>query len=100
MSKSDPAIQTIEQLKQRFQEMNDQKVRLQTHKEIAEKKLQDLKQQAVDQFGTDDLAKLQAMLQDLKHRNETEKAEYQKRLDEIDRNLQQIDASLRDESPE
>jgi len=91
------STQSIEQLKERFDELNTEKVRLQTQKERAEKDLQELKQQAREQFGTDDLKKLQAMLTDMKKKNEKQKAEYQRQLDEIEQQLLKIDEAVEQE---
>ena len=92
--------QSIEELKERFDSLSTEKVRLQTQKERAEKDLEELKKQSVDQFGTDDLKKLQTMLSDMKKKNEQQKSEYQRQLDEIDGKLLKIDESFEVEDVE
>jgi len=91
--KNEPA-QTIEDLRNRYDALSTERVRLQTQKERAETDLSKIKQQARDEFGTDDLDKLQSMLSEMKLKNEAEKSEYQKRLDEIELKLLKIDQSF------
>ncbi len=97
MNKSVEPAQSIEELKDRFDALSTERVRLQTQKERAEKDLDELKKQARDQFGTDDLEKLQNMLADMKTKNEKQQSEYQKQLDEIDTRLLKIDESFEEE---
>ena len=98
MAKSSQPAQAIEELKSRFDDLNTQKVRLQTQKERAEEDLAELKQQAHEQFGTDNLKKLEAKLAEMKKQNEKQKSEYQKQLDAIDKKLLQIDEMVEEEA--
>ncbi len=89
--------QSIEDLKDRYDKLSTQKVRLQTQKERAEDDLSELKQQALEQFGTDDLKKLESRLAEMKEQNEKQKIEYQKQLDAIEKSLAKIDQSAEPE---
>ncbi len=86
--------QTIEQLKKRFEELSLQKVKYETQRDAAASELADLKQQALELYGSDDVAQLEKMLSEMKTDNEKKRSEYQASLDEIDSNLQAVQESF------
>ena len=59
---NNPEIQTIEKLRERFQALHTEKVRAEQDYKNAQETLDKLQEQAREQFETDDLDKLQAML--------------------------------------
>ena len=69
------------------------KIQLQTQKETAQKRLDELKKQAKKQFGTDDLDELQEKLEEMKDSNAKQLSEYQSSLDAIEKKLVEIDES-------
>lgn len=85
--------QTIEQLRDRYEQLNTRKIQLQTQKETAQKRLDELKKQARKQFGTDDLEELQEKLKEMKDSNAKQLSEYQSSLDTIEKKLIEIDES-------
>ena len=87
---SNESSQTIEQLTNRYQSLNKQKIEADTNLKNAQKQLADLKSQALEEFGTDDLDELRTKLRDMEQENERNRFEYQKKLDEIERNLESV----------
>ena len=51
--------QTIEELTERYQTLNERKIQAQTNLKNAEKQLRELQRKAMDNYGTDDLEELQ-----------------------------------------
>ena len=87
-------LQSIEQLRERYEQLNTRKIQLQTQKETAQKRLDELKQQANTQFGTNDLTELQDKLAEMKKLNAKQLQEYQSSLDVIEKKLASIDESF------
>ncbi|MEX2389191.1 MAG: hypothetical protein WD534_15040 [Phycisphaeraceae bacterium] len=83
--------QTIEQLQQRYNLLNTRRIQAETNLENAEKQLEKLKKQARKQYGTDDVEKLKAKLQQMEADNEKKRAKYQADLDQIEKNLQEVE---------
>jgi DNA repair exonuclease SbcCD ATPase subunit len=79
--------QTIEQLKRRYDTLHTRKIQSETQRESAKEKLDQLQQQARTNYGTDDVAQLQAKLQELIDENACKRSAYQAHLDDIDRKL-------------
>ena len=82
--------QTIEELKSRYDDLNQKKIRFETRREAAEEQLNELKATALEQYGTDDVKKLQEKLKQLKAENEKQRAAYQESLDKIENRLGEI----------
>ena len=53
MAKVKGSTQTIEQLRERFDKLNERKIHLQGQRQNEQKRLAELKQQAIEEFGTD-----------------------------------------------
>lgn len=83
--------ESIEELQSRFAKFSDQRIRVQTQLEEAEKRLLAIQEKAKQEFGTDDVAKLNEMLSTMRKENESRRSEYQKSLDEIDVNLKAVE---------
>jgi hypothetical protein len=79
--------QTIEELQRRYQQLRDKKVAAETHYSNAQKQLDDLKRQARETYGTDDVAQLEQMLAKMRQENEQRRAQYQTELDRIEADL-------------
>ena len=90
-SKSSETIQTIEELQARFQSFAEQKIKVETQRDHARQELEKLKAEALEQFGSDDLATLKSQLQEMRQSNEQKRIDYQKQLDSIEQKLSEID---------
>lgn len=88
MSKS--GNQTIEELQARFKEFSDQRIKIETQREAAVEKLEELKAKARDAYGSDDVKQLEKMLKEMKAANESKRQEYQDSLDKIEKELGEI----------
>ncbi len=62
--------QTIEDLQKRYQHLRDKKVEAETHYRNAQTQLDELKRQAREKYGTDDVSKLEQMLAKMRLENE------------------------------
>lgn len=83
--------QTLEDLKGRYEKLNEQRIRTQTELKHAEDNLSTLQAQAREVWGTDDIDTLEKKLQEMRASNEKKLADYQRHLDEIEANLKQIE---------
>lgn len=88
------AQQSIEQLQQRYQSLHTQKIQADTSLKHAQKQLADLQAQAREKYGSDDVAALQQKLADMKTENEDKRRQYQADLDQIETELQAVDAKF------
>jgi chromosome segregation ATPase len=94
------AAQTITELQERYQKLQAEKVRAETNRENAEKRLSELKAEAREKYGTDDVAELEAKLTEMKAENERKRAEYQAHLDRIESDLAAVEARFDADEPE
>lgn len=100
MAKTEPKLpvntgeQTIEQLQQRYQELNRKKIQAETQRDSAKTRLDELKAQAQEKYGTDDVAKLQEKLTEIISDNAKKRAKYQEDLDKIDKGLADVEAKF------
>ncbi len=83
--------QTLEELRKRYEQLNELRIQAETRQKTALEQLETLRKTARDQFGTDDLPKLKEMLQQRKEENERKRADYQKSLEQIELKLAEID---------
>ena len=81
---------SMEQLRERYERLHEDKIKISTQRDEAQKRLQQLQAEAQSLFGTDDLEELQAQLDHQKKKNEQRRQEYQRSLDQIEQNLMQI----------
>jgi chromosome segregation ATPase len=84
--------QDIEKLRERHKSLEHQKITAEANLMTSEKTLNDLKRQARESYGTDDLDELGKKLDDMKQENETKRADYQQHLDEIEQKLKDINS--------
>ena len=100
MAKSKAKSQTIEELRDRYEELNSKRIVFQTKRDSALEQLNELKASALKQYGTDDVDQLQKKLEELKSENETQRKKYQASLDEIDAQLEGIEEEFADDLDE
>ena len=82
--------QTIEQLQARYEEFKEQKLIVEVQKKSAIEKLDEIKKEALEKYGSDDLDELKSRLAEMKKDNEQKRASYQQSLDEIENRLAEI----------
>ena len=88
---TDYPAQTIETLSDRYRQFNEQKIQAGTNLENAQEQLNKLTEKAMQDYDTDNLEELKKILEDRKRQNEEDRANYQKRLDNIKTELEGID---------
>lgn len=86
--------QTIEQLQQRYQELNRKKIQAETQRDNANARLDELKAKAKRDYGTDDVVELQAKLGEMIAENARKRAKYQEDLDKIEEGLAAVEAKF------
>jgi predicted transcriptional regulator len=84
--------QTIEQLQRRYQDLNTKKIQAETQRDGAAKRLAELKAQALEKYGTDDVGRLKERLTEIITENAAKRAKYQEDLDKIDQGLAAVEA--------
>ncbi len=89
-SRPNTAIETIEKLQSRYQSLTAEKIKVETQREHAQEQLKQIKAQALEQFGSDDLETLKVRLAEMKKSNEQKRVDYQKQLDEIEQRIGEI----------
>jgi chromosome segregation ATPase len=85
------AEQAIEQLQQRYEQLNKQKIQAETKHDSANATLKALKQEARDKYGTDDIDELKRKLAAIKAENEQKRSQYQADLDKIESDLAAVE---------
>ncbi len=90
-SKDPDTPQDIEELRKRHKRLEEQKIAAKTKLEASQQTLDELKQQARERHGTDDLEELRRKLEAMKLENERKRADYQRLLDEIERQLAEVE---------
>jgi|SRR5665213_1243192 len=81
---------TIEQLRKRYDSLNNAKITAEAHYKTAKTDLDELKATAKADYGTDDLESLRAKLKEMEAENDRKLAEYQRHLDTIDAELKEV----------
>ena len=90
MAKTRSSSQTIEELRERYEELNSKRIVFQTKRDSALEQLNELKASAMELYGTDDVDQLQKKLKELKKENEVKRKKYQESLDKIELQLDEI----------
>lgn len=83
--------QDIEELRQRFETLREQRTTAQADLRNVEDQLARLKAQAKEKYGTDDLDELRRKLEEMRAENERKRTEYQAHLDGIDSKLADLE---------
>ena len=81
---------TIEQLRKRYDALNNEQIRADANYKNARKALDELKVMARTDYGTDDLEALRAKLKEMEAENDRKLADYQQHLDTIESNLKEV----------
>jgi chromosome segregation ATPase len=81
----------IETLKQRHAELDRERTTAKANLANATRQLAELKAEAKNLYGTDDLDALRVKLQEMREQNERKRAEYQRHLEEIEAKLTEVD---------
>jgi hypothetical protein len=81
---------TIEQLRKRYDALNNEQIRADANHKNARKALDELKVMARTEYGTDDLDALRAKLKEMEAENDRKVADYQQHLDTIEANLTEV----------
>src|SRR5690606_9852337 len=89
-------IRRFEDLKKRHDNLRAEKSRVEGQAEVQEKNLESLRRQAEEQFGTSDLAELEAKLDAMRAENERKLAEYADSLEGSERSLEALDSAAAD----
>lgn len=87
----DRAVEEIEALRVRYEQLNKQRIQADTRLEETRKQLELLQKDAVDQWGTSDLNELQKMLVTRQAENERLRSAYQASLAAIEEGLKKIE---------
>ncbi|MGM0452903.1 MAG: hypothetical protein ACQERN_07045 [Thermodesulfobacteriota bacterium] len=85
------AKQSIDALTQRYNRLHTRKIEAETNLKTAQQQLDELKKQAREQYGTDDLAALTEKLREMEAENEKKRAEYQAALEKIESDLNAVE---------
>jgi chromosome segregation ATPase len=83
--------QEIEQLRRRYEQLATKKTQAETRLDESTQQLETLKSEARTKYGTDDLAELQAKLQEMEAENLRRRREYQRLLDKIESDLKGVE---------
>jgi uncharacterized protein (DUF3084 family) len=100
MPKDNQASQTIDQLQKRYQNLSEKKIKVETQRDHALTQLNELKAQAKELYGSDDVEELKKILEEMKTSNETKRSEYQESLDSIDAELAAVDEKFNEDEDE
>ena len=86
---------TIEQLQQKYQALNKRKIEAETNLRHARNQMEQLKKEARDKYGTDDLAALRTRLDQMRSENEQKRRAYQEDLERIQKQLDAVEQQFR-----
>ncbi len=91
---TDSSDQSLPQLRERFDQLNKRKIQIQTKRDDAIKRRDELMRRAKQEYGTDQVSELRQILSDMKQANEKKRLQYQNDLDRIEQTLAAIDAEF------
>lgn len=89
---------SIESLRLRFEELNRKKITAEANLKHANDILNELKQKAREEFGTDDLNMLRQKLTEMEKENERLRNEYNGHLTDIESKLAEVESQYRNEA--
>jgi len=95
MPASKTPMESIEQLRKRYEELHKQQITADANYLNAQKALDEMKTQARNNYGTDDLETLRARLAEMEAENARRLAEYQAHLDKIEADLKDVSDKFR-----
>ena len=85
------AVNDIDQLRSRYEELTRRQTVCETRLDSASRELEELKAQARQQYGTDDLDRLEQRLAEMKRENQRLQEDYRAALDAIEASLKEVD---------
>jgi predicted nucleic acid-binding Zn-ribbon protein len=85
------ASDSIDDLKKRYEMLRDRKVTAEANLKTSTDELERVKLEAREQYGTDDLAKLEAKLEEMKQENQRKRTEYQGLLKQVEDKLAAVE---------
>ena len=91
-AKTEKPKQSIDELRKRHQRLNERKIAAETELKGAIKRLDELKKEARETFGTDDILELQKKLKQMEAENESKRAAYQAELERIETDLASVES--------
>lgn len=91
MNESGRARQSMDELKQRYEKLHRKKIQAEANLDNARKQLEELKEQARKEYGTDDIGALKQKLEQMQAENERRRAEYQQKLDRVESDLSAVE---------
>ncbi|MFP3982133.1 MAG: hypothetical protein ACLFV2_00375 [Desulfurivibrionaceae bacterium] len=97
MTEQESSRETIEQLTKRYQNLDKRKTTAEANLETAGSRLEELKKEAREKYGTDDLEELRKKLSEMETENERKRAEYQESLDRIEKDLEEVEKKYKTE---
>ena len=84
----------IEQLKAKHKELDTARTRAKANLESAQKQLDELRAEARQAYGTDDLDALRQKLAQMRDENERKRADYQQHLEQIQAKLGEVEKTF------
>jgi hypothetical protein len=85
------ANDSIDDLKKRYEALRDKKVAAEANLKTSTEELDRIKTEAREQHGTDDLAALETILEEMKHENQRKRTEYLAQLKAVEDNLAAVE---------
>ena len=94
---SEPGVQSIEDLRKKYDGLRERKIRVGTQLEESQRRLDELKLKSREEFGTDDVEQLKAKLEAIKSENDEKRKAYQASLEEIETRLAEVEQEFVDD---
>ena len=85
------ASEPIDDLKKRYETLRDKKVAAEANLKTSTDELERVKAEAREQHGTDDLAALEKILEEMKQENQRKRTEYLAQLKEVEEKLPAVE---------
>lgn len=90
-----PQTNSIESLKARYEDLKSKKITAEANLKHANNTLEELRREALQQFGTDDVDALREKLREMEAENARLQEEYDKHLTQIETNLSEVETLYR-----
>jgi hypothetical protein len=84
---------TIDAMRKRYELLNKKRIEADANLANAAEMLENLRREAREKFGTDDLPALQKMLADMKGENDRKLTDYRRHLEQIETRLAEVEAA-------
>jgi inhibitor of KinA sporulation pathway (predicted exonuclease) len=85
------ANEPIDDLKKRYETLRDKKVAAEANLKTSTEELERVKAEAREHHGTDDLAQLEKILEEMKQENQRKRTEYLAQLKEVEEKLAAVE---------